>query len=125
MSDSKQGQNLAAVRIRGIIGLRVRVEDTLKMLRLYRKNYCCVIPNNAINVGMLRQAKDYITWGEIDDETFKELVLKRGDEFKGREQDSKKKITYNDFFDFDRETVLLLYEPSKQFISTIEKLILD
>src|SRR3989338_10479103 len=46
---------------------------------------------------MLRRAKDYITWGEINDDTFKILVDKRGEEFVGRETDSKKKIKYNDF----------------------------
>ena len=89
---------LAAIRIRGLIGIRVKVEDTLKMLRLYKKNYCCVVPNTPIYLGMLKKAKDYITWGEIDEETFNMLIQKRGEEFKGREFDSKKKIVYNDFF---------------------------
>ena len=89
---------IAAIRIRGLTGLRISVEDTLKMLRLYKKNYCCVLPNTMTYVGMLKKAKDYITWGEIDEETFKMLIEKRGEEFKGREFDSKKKIVYNDFF---------------------------
>ena len=90
---SKAGQKqLAAIRIRGVTGVRRNVEDTLKMLRLYRKNYCCVLLNNQIYQGMLKSAKDYITWGEIDDETFNMLVDKRGDEFKGRETDSMGKI---------------------------------
>lgn len=88
---------LAAIRVRGIIGVRDRIEDTLNMLRLYRKNYCCVLPNNEIYAGMLKKTKDFITWGEIDDDTFKMLVEKRGEDFKGRENDSKGKIKYNDF----------------------------
>jgi len=96
-------QRLAAIRVRGLTGVKSRVEDTLKMLRLYKNNYCAVFPNKQTYVGMLKMAKDYITWGELDDETFKTLVEKRGEEFKGRETDSKKKIKYNDFFVLDNK----------------------
>jgi large subunit ribosomal protein L30 len=88
---------LAAIRVRGVIGMNQRVESTLSMLRLFRKNYCVVIPKNAAYIGMLKKAKDYVTWGEIDDDTFKTLVDKRGEEFKGREKDTAGKIKYNDF----------------------------
>ena len=91
-------QRLAAIRVRGITEIKSKVEDTLRMLRLYRKNYCCVLPGNPVYEGMLKYVKDYITWGKLDDETFKILVEKRGEEFNGRETDSKKKIRYNDFF---------------------------
>lgn len=90
-------EQLAAIRVRGLTGIKDTVEDTLKMLKLYRKNYCSVVPNNPVNVGMLNKTKDYITWGEIDDGTFKTLVDKRGEEFKERLTDSKKKIKYNKF----------------------------
>ena len=92
------GGNIAAVRIRGRTMIRTTIEDAMKMLRLYKNNFCVVIPNNVTYIGMLKQAKDYITWGEIDDETFKLLVEKRGEEFHGRESDSKHKIKYNDYF---------------------------
>lgn len=91
-------KQLAAIRVRGLTGMKIKIEDTLKMLRLYKKNYCCVLPDNPEYVGMLKKAKDYIAWGEIDDETFNALVSKRGEEFNGREFDSKKKIVYSDFF---------------------------
>ncbi len=37
--------------------------------------------------------------------------------------EKRQKGDYNDFFDFDKETVLMLYKPSQDFIKTIEKLI--
>lgn len=91
------GKQLAAIRIRGFSGVKQKVESTLTMLRLYRKNYCVVVPNIPIYAGMLKQAKDYITWGELDDGIFHDLVAKRGEEFNGNESDSKQKIKYNDF----------------------------
>ena len=90
-------QRLAAVRVRGVTGVTDKIESTLRMLRLYKNNYCSVLPNNPIYAGMLKKAKDYITWGEIDEETFNMLVEKRGEEFKGVETDSKEKIKYNEF----------------------------
>ena len=90
-------KQLAAIRIRGLNSIRTRIEDNLKMLRLYKNNYCCVLPKNEVNLGMLKKAKDYVTWGEIDEETFNTLVTKRAEEFKGRETDSKGKIKYNEF----------------------------
>lgn len=96
-TENKKGLQLAAIRIRGITQIKTKIEDTLKMLRLYKKNYCCVLPDNPVYTGMLKKAKDYITWGELDDETFKMLIDKRGEEFNGRETDSKKKINYNSF----------------------------
>ena len=90
--------NLAAVRIRGRTMVRTTIVDAMNMLRLYKNNFCVVVPNTPTYIGMLKQAKDYITWGEIDDETFKLLVEKRGEEFHGRETDSKELIKYNDYF---------------------------
>ncbi len=98
--ESKEANNanqLAAVRVRGLTGVRTNVKDTLNMLRLYKNNYCVVMPNNPIYLGMLKMAKDYITWGEIEDETFKMLAEKKGEEYQGPESDSKGKIKYNDF----------------------------
>ncbi len=95
--EKTEAKQLAAIRIRGLTGIKTKIEDTLKMLRLYKKNYCCVLPNNSVYVGMLKKAKDYITWGEIDNETFNTLIEKRGEEFNGRETDLKKKIIYKDF----------------------------
>ena len=95
--------NLVAIRIRGLTEIKTKIEDTLKMLRLYKNNYCAVLPNNQLYLGMLKKAKDYITWGEIDEVTFKMLVEKRGQQFNGLETDTKRKINFNDFFVFDNK----------------------
>jgi large subunit ribosomal protein L30 len=98
-------KQLAAIRIRGFSGVKQAVESTLSILRLYRKNYCIVVPNSQIYAGMLKKAKDYITWGEIDDETFNALVAKRGEEFKERESDAHDKIKYNDFISINGKKI--------------------
>lgn len=69
---------IAAVRIRGLVGVRKDIDYTLKLLKLRRKFHCIVIPEEKSFIGMLKKCKDYITWGKISEETFKELVTKRG-----------------------------------------------
>ncbi len=89
---------LAIIRVRGDVNLRKEIKDTLKLLRLYRKNFCVVVPANPSIMGMINKVKDYVTYGEIDDDTYKLLVEKRGEEYKGREEDKKGKIKYNKRF---------------------------
>jgi large subunit ribosomal protein L30 len=68
----------AVIRIRGRVGVRKEIEDTLKMLRLNAVNNCIVVPENPDYKGMIEKVKDFVTWGEIDFETFLAMVKKRG-----------------------------------------------
>jgi len=76
--ESKSIPRIVVVRIRGKCKIRKNIEDTLKMLRLYKKNNCVVLSNKPTIAGMLDKVKDFITWGEINEATFKELIKKRG-----------------------------------------------
>jgi large subunit ribosomal protein L30 len=87
-------QKLAVIQVRGTISTDVPTRETLTSLHLYRQNYCTVVPNTPNYKGMLQKVKDYVTWGEIDDSTYKALIEKRGEEYKGRTTDSKDKIEY-------------------------------
>ena len=55
-----------------------KIKNTLQFLKLIRKNSCTVVDNNRNYLGMLIKLKDYVTWGEIDNETYKQLLEKRG-----------------------------------------------
>ena len=96
-------QKIAAIRLKGEIGMNHEIKTSLSNLRLHKKNYCVVVPNTSSYLGMLQKIKDVVTWGEINDETFNLVVEKRGEEFKGREIDKHKKITYKDFFVFNNK----------------------
>lgn len=67
---------LAVILLRGLVKTRKEVKDTLKMLRLHRKNHCVIVHER--NIGMLRKARNWITWGKISEETLRDLILKRG-----------------------------------------------
>lgn len=84
MSKEESKGKLALVRIRGLSGVKKQIDDNMKLLKLFRKNYCVVVDNNETYAGMCRKAKDFITWGEIDDETYKLLKEKRGQVIKDK-----------------------------------------
>jgi len=69
---------LAIIQIRGAVGMSRTTIDTLNMLKLVKKNSCVVIEDTRANLGMLVSLKDYVTWGKIDEATFRMLLEKRG-----------------------------------------------
>ncbi len=68
----------AVIRLRGKHDLRVSVDDTLHMLHLTRQNHCVLVPQDPTHEGMLKVVKDFVTWGEIDDQTLAKALLRRG-----------------------------------------------
>ena len=73
----KASKQITIVRIRGSIKVNKEINDTLNMLRLYKRNYCVVMSSTPSILGMIQKVKDYITWGEINEETLKLLKDKR------------------------------------------------
>ena len=84
-------KQIALIRIRGTLGLRKDIKDTLKMLRLFNKNFCVVLKETPQNAGMIKKVKDYISWGEVDEKTLKLLLTKRG-KLPGKKQLTEKYI---------------------------------
>lgn len=78
-------QKIAVILIRGTVEVRKSIKDTIKMLNMKNKNNCVVINKTSSNLGMIKKCKDFITWGEIDAETEKLLIEKRGEKTQDRE----------------------------------------
>ena len=68
----------AAVRIRGTVNIKPDIKKTLQLLRLTRVNHCVILEETPSIKGMLQIAKDYITWGEIDQDVLSKLIINRG-----------------------------------------------
>lgn len=68
----------AIIRLRGLSGVPPDVAETLRKLRLTRKYAAVIYPKNPSIDGMLAVVKDWVTWGEIEEKTLKELLVKRG-----------------------------------------------
>ncbi len=74
---------LIAVRIMGEFGTPAHVERTLTSLRLNRKFNAVLLEKNANALGTLRQAKDYVTWGEAKSGDIVMLLKERGEPLGG------------------------------------------
>jgi large subunit ribosomal protein L30 len=71
--------SLAVVRLRGSVGKRREVLDTLRMLGLTRVNHCVLLGDTPSYRGMLQKVKDFVTWGEVEPSTVEVLLRKRGE----------------------------------------------
>jgi len=69
---------IAVIRIRGDVGLSPDVRKTFELLRLYRKNYCVILPTDKSTVAMIQKVKDFAAFGEISREQFAKLLQSRG-----------------------------------------------
>ncbi|MFA6952902.1 MAG: 50S ribosomal protein L30 [Candidatus Methanomethylophilaceae archaeon] len=70
--------SFAVIRVRGQPDVNYDIENTMDLIGLTRVNHCVVIPENDVMKGMLQKAKDYITWGEINEATLAEMIRIRG-----------------------------------------------
>jgi len=69
---------IAVIRIKGQVGLNKGIIETLDRLRLRRKYACVLIEPTKENMGMVKKLRDFVAFGEIDEDTKKELIKQRG-----------------------------------------------
>ncbi len=74
---------IAIIRIRGQVGLNRKVVETFNRLKL-RKKYSCVVIEEPTKeqTGMIEKLRNFVAYGEINDETYKKLVEARGGKIK-------------------------------------------
>jgi len=68
---------LAAILIRGLVGVRFDIKDTLFSLNLRKKHACVILDDTPVVRGMLSKVQDFVTFGTISDDVLKELNSKR------------------------------------------------
>lgn len=68
----------AVIRIVGQSGTSDKTEDTLEILNLDRKFSCTFVPEGESYEGMLKRAKDAVTWGEVDSDLMEKVIEKKG-----------------------------------------------
>ncbi len=74
---------IAVIRIRGQVGLKTEIVETFNRLKL-RKKYSCIVLEKptAEQLGMIKKLRNFVAYGELNEETYKELVEKRGGKIK-------------------------------------------
>lgn len=88
---------IAIIKIRSSIEKNEKIKNTFDRLRLRKKHVCVLFPKKPEIVGMVNKVKDFVAYGEIDKETLKELIEKRG-RLKGNENVKLDKLD-KDFID--------------------------
>ncbi len=91
------------IRIRGKPGMKEKIWDTLKMLRMHKTNHSVLIWGEKSAMGMLYKVKDYVAFGEIDEKTLVSLLKKRG-KIEGNKpltDDHIKNVTQNKYKDIN------------------------
>ncbi|WGI17214.1 50S ribosomal protein L30 [Methanonatronarchaeum sp. AMET-Sl] len=119
----------AAIRVRGTVGVQKNTTKALEHINLNRPNHCTLLKENDTNEGMLQKTKDYITWGELNQEGAKHL-LKRADykngeleekiEQHGSLEELSQKIIDGDITpeELDMKPVIRLHPPRKGYKKT-------
>ena len=79
---------LAVVRVRGRVGVRHSIKETLSRLNLRRVNNMVLLHGNKSNLGMLAVCKDYVTYGEVDSDFIEKMLTKRGVKIKKEDLDA-------------------------------------
>lgn len=103
------------------------IKDTLAMLRLNRKMHSVLIKENESMKGMLNKVRNWITWGEVDDENLKILINKRGRKQVNERLNEKEaeeifnKIKGNEKIPEEIKPVFRLTPPSKGFKKSIKQ----
>ena len=68
----------AVVQVRGVVNTCHDIKETLRMLRLHHINHCVLVPETPEYLGMIRKAKDFIAFGEVDAATLETILTTRG-----------------------------------------------
>lgn len=69
---------ISIIRIKGRVGVRRKIVETLNRLKLRRKYSCVIIESpTKEQLGMINKVRDFVAFGEIDNETHKKLLEKR------------------------------------------------
>ena len=69
---------IAVIRVTGDVNLSERIRETFNRLKLRRKYSCIVLKPTKEQEGMIKKVRDFVAFGEINENTLKKLVEKRG-----------------------------------------------
>jgi len=91
---------LALIRLRGPININPKIKKALDLLMLHKVNHLVLVSGNKTTNGTIKLVKDYITFGEIDEDTCTKLLEKRG-RFSGNKKITKEFFKKHDLKDFE------------------------
>ncbi|MEM4230760.1 MAG: uL30 family ribosomal protein [Candidatus Pacearchaeota archaeon] len=104
----------AIIRIHGQVGLKKDIKETLNRLRLRKKYSCVILKESPVIMGMIKKVENFVAYGDIDKETFMELIKKRA-----KPIDKNKKIDFKQIIEefFEKQNKKLEDLNAKPFFS--------
>ncbi len=72
-------RRIAVVRVRGGIGVKKEILDTLAMLGLKKVNHCVIVDDRPSYMGMIKKVENFVTYGYIDEKTLATILRRRGE----------------------------------------------
>ena len=78
MKSDLDNKLVAVVRVRGRIGVRRTINETLSRLNLDRVNCLALVFGTPSNLGMIKKCTDFVTFGEINSEVLGRVLKKKG-----------------------------------------------
>ena len=69
---------IAAIRMTGKVGVNPDIKTAFQRLGMLKKYACVLIQENDSTKGMIVQLENFMSYGKIDKEMLKELLIKRG-----------------------------------------------
>ncbi len=91
MNSKLENKLLAIIRVRGRVGVRQSITETLSRLNLKRVNNLAIVYGSKSNLGMIQKCNDFITYGEIKEDTLNKLFDAKGIKLEKEELDSVQK----------------------------------
>lgn len=69
---------IAVIRVRGRIGVRKTISETLNRLNVKRVNNLALVFGTKSNLGMIEKCKDFVTYGPIKEDALATLFERKG-----------------------------------------------
>jgi len=117
---------ILVMRIHGIVNMKTNLEETMYRLRIRRKLACTIIDeNNKIEMGMLNNIRELVSFGKVDATLVKKLVIARGETEDGKkvgEKDADKIVAGIEKGDWKIKKFFRLHPPIGGFRKTTKQL---
>jgi large subunit ribosomal protein L30 len=75
---STEEKIILAIRVRGQVRVRPQIAETLNKLQLIKLHNAKLLKLTPSLEGMITKVKDYITWGEVEEDVIEQLLSRRG-----------------------------------------------
>ena len=78
MKSDLDNRLIAVLRVRGRIGVRRTIKETLERMNIPRVNSLALLFGNESNMGMIKKCNDFVTYGAISEEMLGKVIEKNG-----------------------------------------------